>query len=125
MARKPSDITKPNLRIREDLRRRLELAAKKRRVSLNIEMASRLKESFERVDMLKLSKIASNIENFYERHARKIHAPFLEDLMQAVETPDSGNSDREESGGIQGARRNHFFFFFFFSRPLSSGSRRR
>ena len=87
MARKPP--TSPNLicGFREDLRRRLELAAKKRRVSLNIEMTSRLKESFERVDMLKLSKITSDLENFYERYARKIYFALLqEDLMQAVET---------------------------------------
>ena len=71
MARKPSDIVKPNLRIREDLRRRLELAAKKRGVSLNIEMTTRLKESFEREGLVNLSRITSNLENFYERYARE------------------------------------------------------
>ena len=87
MARKPSDIVKPNLRIREDLRRRLELAAKKRGVSLNIEMTTRLKESFEREGLVNLSRITSNLENFYERYARETHARLLqENPMQAVET---------------------------------------
>ena len=87
MARKPSDIVKPNLRIREDLRRRLELAAKKRGVSLNIEMTSRLKESFEREELLKLSKITSNLESNLERYARWMDAHLLqEDLMQAAES---------------------------------------
>ena len=48
MARKPADIVQPSLRIRDDLRRRLEQAAKKRGVSLNFEMTNRLKESFDR-----------------------------------------------------------------------------
>ena len=47
MARKPSDIVQPNLRIREELRRRLETEAKKRGVSLNAEMNHRLEQSFD------------------------------------------------------------------------------
>ena len=47
MARKPSDIVQPNLRIREDLRARLEKAAAKNRVSINREMINRLTDSFE------------------------------------------------------------------------------
>ena len=47
MARRPSDIVSPNLRIREDLRARLEKAAVKNRVSINREMINRLTDSFE------------------------------------------------------------------------------
>jgi hypothetical protein len=56
MPRKPSDIVQPNLRIREDLRRRLEAAAKKRGVSLNFEMTERLKASFDQGDLDRLSR---------------------------------------------------------------------
>jgi hypothetical protein len=71
MPRKPSDIVQPNLRIREDLRRRLEQAAKKRGVSLNFEMTDRLKASFDQGDLVKLNQVAANLENAYQRFARE------------------------------------------------------
>jgi hypothetical protein len=47
MAKKPDDIVPIMLRIREDLRKRLEREAKKRpRPSLNAEIADRLEQSF-------------------------------------------------------------------------------
>jgi len=48
MARKPSDIVQPNLRIQESLRRRLEAAAKQHGISINREMTDRLMASFVR-----------------------------------------------------------------------------
>jgi hypothetical protein len=44
--RKPADIAHVNLRVRENLRRRLEIEAKRRRFSLNSEIHARLEQSF-------------------------------------------------------------------------------
>lgn len=46
MSRKPTETVQVNLRIKEALRRRLEREAKKRGVSLNYEMTSRIDQSF-------------------------------------------------------------------------------
>jgi hypothetical protein len=46
LPRKPADIAHVNLRIRENLRRRLEVEAKRHRFSLNSEMHARLEQSF-------------------------------------------------------------------------------
>lgn len=59
------------IRIRDGLRRRLETAAKKRDVSINQEMASRLEESFARGDLLKLGEITAGLEGVYGRFARE------------------------------------------------------
>jgi hypothetical protein len=67
MARKPSDVVQYKLRIREELRRRLEHAAKKRGVSVNYEMAARLKESFDREELLNLGRIRSDMETQWTR----------------------------------------------------------
>jgi hypothetical protein len=65
-SRKPHDVVAPRLRIRESLRRRLELAAKKRNVSLSREMSDRLTASFE---VAEISQIAVDLNNTYERLA--------------------------------------------------------
>jgi hypothetical protein len=52
MKRKPSDQVQLKLRIREELRRKLEKEAKAKGVSLNSEMALRLARSFEREESL-------------------------------------------------------------------------
>jgi hypothetical protein len=70
MPRKPSDIVQPNLRIREDLRRRLEQAAKKRGVSINAEMTERLRASFDQGDRIELSRITAGLNDVYGRFAR-------------------------------------------------------
>ena len=86
MARKPADIVQPSLRIREDLRRRLEQAAKKRGVSLNIEMTTRLKESFDREAHRTIDSVASDLENVWTRFAEVLHTDNLqEELMRATE----------------------------------------
>lgn len=86
MPRKPSDIVQPNLRIREDLRRRLEGAAKKRGVSLNFEMTERLKASFDQGDLVKLSRVAADMESAYGRFAREQRDHLqTQELMSAAE----------------------------------------
>jgi hypothetical protein len=57
MARKPSEIVAVTLRIREDLRRRLEREAKRGRTSLNAEMERRLEDSFEMANMASLIRV--------------------------------------------------------------------
>jgi hypothetical protein len=73
MARKPSDIVQPNLRIREDLRRQLEQAATKRGVSLNQEMNWRLRDSFDREALFTLGRVASDMEIHWARFGRTFH----------------------------------------------------
>jgi hypothetical protein len=86
MARKPADIVQPSLRIRDDLRRRLEQAAKKRGVSLNFEMTNRLKESFDREAHRTIDSVASDLENVWTRFAEVLHNDSLqEELMRATE----------------------------------------
>ncbi len=86
MARKASDIAQLKLRIREDLRARLEKAAKKRDVSLNFEMTSRLAESFEHSALLKLSEITVDMDNAYSRYARETGDRLqTQELMEAAE----------------------------------------
>jgi leucyl-tRNA synthetase len=86
MARKPADIVQPSLRIRDDLHRRLEQAAKKRGVSLNFEMTNRLKESFDREAHRTIDSVASDLENVWTRFAEVLHNDSLqEELMRATE----------------------------------------
>jgi hypothetical protein len=86
MARKSSDIVQPNLRIREDLRRRLLQAAKKRDVSLNREMTDRLVASFDRDALADLSKVAADFENAFSRYGREQeHRARQQELVAAVE----------------------------------------
>jgi hypothetical protein len=86
MARKASDVIQYKIRIREDLRRRLETAAKKRDVSINSEIANRLGESFDREEMLKLKRITADMEQVFKRFAAETRKSLLvEDLMRAAE----------------------------------------
>lgn len=86
MARKPSDIVQPNLRIREELRRRLEQAAKKRGVSINYEMTSRLKESFDREELLTLYKVTEDMKGHWARWSEALfHNEQRGDLVRAAE----------------------------------------
>jgi len=86
MARKPADIVQPSLRIREDLHRRLEQAAKKHGVSLNFEMTNRLKESFDREAHRTIDGVASELDDAWRRFADRVDSEILrEELMQAAE----------------------------------------
>jgi HicB family len=86
MARKPANIIQPSLRIREDLHRRLEQAAKKRGVSLNIEMTNRLKESFDREAHRTIDVVASDLNDVWRRFADRVDSEFRQrQLIWAVE----------------------------------------
>jgi hypothetical protein len=79
MARKPSDVIQIKIRVREDLRRRLEQAANKADRSINSEMASRLADSF---NLPKLNEL----DNVFKRAAREGRDRLqTEDLMCAAE----------------------------------------
>lgn len=68
--KKPSDITQIKIRVREDLRRALEAAAKKRDVSINFEMTDQLRRSFDQGELDRLSVVATNFEKWWEQVAR-------------------------------------------------------
>jgi hypothetical protein len=61
MPRKPVDIAHVNLRIRENLRKKLADEARKHRFSLNNEIRIRLEESFEREGFQSIAKIAAQL----------------------------------------------------------------
>jgi Arc-like DNA binding domain len=83
MARKPSDVIQIKIRVREDLRRRLEQAANKAGRSINSEMASRLADSF---NLPKLNEITAGLEDVYRRFGREVRDRVqTEDLMRAAE----------------------------------------
>jgi hypothetical protein len=83
MARKPSDVIQIKIRVREDLRRRLEQAANKADRSINSEMASRLADSF---NLPKLNEITAGLEDVWARFVREQHDRLQrEDLMRAAE----------------------------------------
>jgi hypothetical protein len=83
MARKPSDVIQIKIRVREDLRRRLEQAANKADRSINSEMASRLADSF---NLPKLNEITAGLEDVYARFAREVlDRSQTEHLMLAAE----------------------------------------
>ena len=86
MPRKPMEMVQVNLRIREKLRRRLEREAKKRGVSLNYEMTSRIEQGFDREAHRTIDVIASNIKSVWERFAREGKERSRQaDLVNAVE----------------------------------------
>lgn len=64
MPRKPTETVQVNLRIKERLRRRLENEARKRDVSLNYEMTSRLERSFEQEGLLTIDTVADALKTF-------------------------------------------------------------
>jgi hypothetical protein len=84
MVRKPSDVIQYKIRIREDLRRRLEQAAKRHDRSINSEIASRLGESF---NLPKLDKITAGLEDVYARFVREGRDRLqAQELMSAAES---------------------------------------
>ena len=86
MARKPSDIVQPNLRIREELRRQLDREAKKNQVSLNYEMTARLKQSLEKDATQSNEIVAADMKATWARFAQVFHALNKQgDLIRAAE----------------------------------------
>jgi hypothetical protein len=62
MPRKPSNLVAYKIRIRPELRRRIEQAAKKRGVSANHEMIDRLEQSFSQAEQRSLSDVTEKLE---------------------------------------------------------------
>jgi hypothetical protein len=84
--RKPSAVLQTKLRIRETLRRRIEQAAKKRGVSSNYEMTSRLERSFEQEAARSIDMVAVAIETAWARHEQANHIlGYQGDLTRASE----------------------------------------
>jgi hypothetical protein len=67
MRRKQNETVQVNLRIKEELRRKLEAAAKEHQVSLNQEIRERLEESLERKAKQSLQGIASDMDRNWAR----------------------------------------------------------
>jgi hypothetical protein len=96
MARRPTDILQIGLRLREGLRRKLENAAKKRRVSLNSEMLFRLEDSFETPDATRrtVSDLLMDIETHWGLYAdRFLSLALAEELAKAVLAQDPQAAD--------------------------------
>jgi hypothetical protein len=84
--KRPSDITQFKIRIREDLRLRLEAEARKRDVSTNYEMRSRLEQSFERKEIFELSRVAEDIRTGWAQWGKALDQLNLQnDLARATE----------------------------------------
>jgi hypothetical protein len=87
MPRKPMEVVQVNLRIREQLRRRLEQEAKRRGVSLNYEMTSRLQETFDQNVLRTIDLVAEDIRIAWAPHAQANHDRGTQgDLLRAGET---------------------------------------
>jgi hypothetical protein len=85
MPRKLVDIAHVNVRIRENLRRKLEREAKLHRTSLNNEIRLRLEDSFEQGDRRGLDELRRDTEVLLARYAQRITKADLEDgLAQAL-----------------------------------------
>jgi hypothetical protein len=67
MRRKPNETVQVNLRIKEELRRKLERSAKEHEVSFNQEIRARLEDSLEKKAKQSLESIASDIERHWDR----------------------------------------------------------
>jgi hypothetical protein len=87
VARKPSDIVSPNLRIREDLRARVEKAAKQNKVSINRELINRITDSFELRPRLSQEALTSHLQTVVLKieQADIMHPNLLAGLINASE----------------------------------------
>ena len=86
MPRKPTATAQLKLRIREDLRRRLEATAKKRAVSLNSELVWRLQQSLDQELLLKFGELVRDLDVIDARLGETlINRDLLGDLMRDTE----------------------------------------
>jgi len=86
MPRKESAVLDYKLRIRESLRRRIAVAAERRGVSLNFEMASRLERSFDRESQRSMDETAEHLKVVQVQITMAHHeANMLGDLVRATE----------------------------------------
>jgi hypothetical protein len=86
--RKKTDIVPLMVRLREDLRARIEAAAKGRERSLNSEIVARLEESFDRESLTRLRvKIERDLDAFLAQNEKRERLLELEDqkFRRAIE----------------------------------------
>jgi len=103
MARKASAIVAPSLRIREDLRRRLEREAKRHGRSLNGEMVLRLEQSLEGDKDFNINHAVIDLQIAVLKISEYITPREIEnEIIQAVE---SKNFD--EAHALVGSLRRH------------------
>ena len=93
MARKPSDIVAPNLRIREELRRELKRKADKNRVSLNVEMMNRLKWSLDQEDAQSIAVSATSLETISLRLSKIVEGDLVVATEALLKQIDDGNHE--------------------------------
>jgi HicB family len=101
MPRKPTALVQINLRIREALRRRLDVAAEANETSLNQEMVNRLEKSFENEDLrpqvkhlhdmldaftLKQQRDGPVLAGFFFSELRKLKGVSEQDARRMAET---------------------------------------
>jgi hypothetical protein len=109
LSRKPTAIAHVNLRIREHLRRKLETAALRRRVSLNSEMQERLEASFQAKAVWDIWRIAEQLERNWLRLAATEELLALGDAMatliaQGASAESLGQQARDWRGLRQGLK---------------------
>src|SRR5262249_55455880 len=86
MPRKPGETVQINLRLKEALRRRLEREAKKRGVSLNFEMTSRIEQSFEMESLRAQEAVTADMHVAWSRFGQLFHGLASQgDLRRAAE----------------------------------------
>lgn len=81
-----TSVTTFKIRLRPELKAKLERAAKKLDKSINVEMVDRLEKSFGPAELVSLGRVASDIEKAWSRFAAETHRQGLQEtLMQASE----------------------------------------
>jgi predicted transcriptional regulator len=79
-------VTTFKIRLRPELKQKLERVAKKRDRSINLEMVERLEQSFGPVELVSLGKVAGDIERAWEKFAAETFRQGLqENLMRSAE----------------------------------------
>jgi flagellar motility protein MotE (MotC chaperone) len=86
MPRKPSAVLQYKLRIRETLRRKIEKAAEKNRVSANAEMARRLERTFDQEALFDVANVAEDLKIIWARYSQALDGLQEQgDLMRAAD----------------------------------------
>jgi predicted transcriptional regulator len=81
-----ASVTTFKIRLRPELKQKLERVAKKRDRSINLEMVERLEQSFGPVELVSLGKVAGDIERAWKKFAAETFRQGLqENLMRSAE----------------------------------------
>ncbi len=81
-----ASVTTFKIRLRPELKQKLERVAKKRDRSINLEMVERLEQSFGPVELVSLGKVAGDIERAWKNFAAETFRQGLqENLMRSAE----------------------------------------